>query len=126
MSPDCPVQGRILARTRAPAPRGAALSLLHVDSILEALLAAGGEENLVRLGEETTRSSLGAVVRPLLQTLMSLFGASPAVLFSRLDASVALFLKGASFTNEPGGEREGVLRLKTVDRASRAFHLLWK
>ncbi len=98
----------------------------HVDAILDALLAAGGEDSLVQMGEETTRSSLGALVRPLLQTLMSLFGGSPAVLFSRLDASIALFVKGASFTYEPGGECEGIVRLNTVDRASRGFFLLWK
>ena len=98
----------------------------HVDAILEALLAVGGEEKVEQLGLETTRSSFGRLVRPLLQTLMSLFGASPAVLFKRLDESLPLFVKGASFEYEPGAENEGVLHLRTVGMAPRAFCLQWK
>ena len=98
----------------------------HVDAVLETVLAVAGEEKLVQLGEETTRASMGAAVRPLMQTLMSLFGGTPAVLFRHLDKSAQLFLKGASFAYEPEGEREGVVRIASVERASRAFWLQWK
>jgi hypothetical protein len=39
----------------------------HVDALLEAVVAAAGEDKGIQLGEETTRSSLGPLVRPLLR-----------------------------------------------------------
>jgi len=102
------------------------VSARHVDALLDAVLQIAGEEKLLKLGEETTRSSFGPVLRPLLRTLVSLFGASPAALFSRIDSTLAVFLRGASFSYEPRGEKEGVLHLRTVDRPLPAFHLQWK
>src|SRR2546423_11475947 len=75
----------------------------HVDALLDAVLQIGGEDKLLKLGEETTRSSFGPVLRPLLRTLVSLFGASPGALFNRIDSTLGVFLKGASFTSEPRG-----------------------
>jgi len=98
----------------------------HIDALLDAVLQIGGEDKLLQLGEETTQASFGPVLRPLLRTLVSLFGASPAALFSRIDSALAVFLKGASFTYEARGDREGVLHLRTVDRPLLAFHLQWK
>jgi hypothetical protein len=97
----------------------------HFDAVLEAFLAVAGEKKLVQLAEDATRASMGAAVRPLMQTLMSLFGATPAVLFRHLDKSAQLFVKGASFAYEVAGECEGVLRITTVDRAPRAFWVQW-
>ena len=98
----------------------------HVDAVLEAVVAAAGEEKVIQLGEETTRNSLGPVVRPLLKTLVSLFGASPASLFSRLDSVLPVFSRGSTFTYEASGEREGVLRLRIVDSAPRAWFVQWR
>jgi hypothetical protein len=98
----------------------------HIDALLDAVLQIGGEEKLVQLGEETTRASFGPVLRPLLRTLVSLFGASPAALFGRIDSTLPVFVKGASFTYEPGGDRDGFLHLRTVDRPPAAWLLQWK
>jgi hypothetical protein len=102
------------------------LAARHIDALLDAVLQIGGEEKLVQLGEETTRASFGPVLRPLLRTLVSLFGASPAALFSKIDSTLPVFVRGASFTYEPGGDREGVLHLRTVDRPPPAWLLQWK
>ncbi len=98
----------------------------HVDDLLEAVLAIAGEEKLLQLAEEVTRSSFGPVVRPLLRTLMSLFGASPGSLLGKLDTVLPVFLRGASFTYEPQGEKQGTLRLRTVDQPARAWLLQWR
>ncbi len=98
----------------------------HVDAILEAVLALGGEERLLQLAEEVARASFGPVLRPLLKTLTSLFGASPASLFGRLDAVLPVFVRGASFGYEAKGEREGLLKLRAVDKPARAWLLQWK
>lgn len=98
----------------------------HVDALLEAVMAAAGEEKVIQLGEETTRNSFGPLVRPLLKTLVTLFGASPAALFSRLDTVLPVFSRGSTFTWEPSGEHEGVLRLRIVDRAPRAWFVQWR
>ncbi|HET7786476.1 MAG TPA: hypothetical protein VFL36_10915, partial [Myxococcales bacterium] len=34
--------------------------------------------------------------------------------------------RGSTVTYEPAGEREGVLRLRTVDRAPRAWFVQWR
>ncbi|HEY6912164.1 MAG TPA: hypothetical protein VI356_22485 [Myxococcales bacterium] len=124
------VRERVPAETRAlldkpPLPISW-VSGRHVDAVLEAVMAAAGEDKVIQLGAETTRNSFGPVVRPLLKTLVTLFGASPAALFSRLDTVLPVFSRGSTFTYEPSGEREGLLRLRIVDRAPRAWFVQWR
>jgi hypothetical protein len=124
------VRARVPEETRAlfdkPPLPSSWVSARHIDALLEGLFAVGGEEALLRLAEDTTRASFGPVVLPLLKTLVALFGASPASMFSRLDSTVSVYMKGASFTYEETGEREGLLRLRTVDQPPRAWFLQWK
>jgi hypothetical protein len=102
------------------------ISARHIDALLEAVLAVGGEEKVLQLAEETTRASFGPVLLPLLKTFVVLFGTSPAAMFSRLDSTVAVYMKGANFTFEESGDKEGVLRLRAVDQPARAWFLQWK
>ena len=98
----------------------------HTDALHEALHAIGGEEKVVQLGQEAARANGAAMLRPLLTTVLSLFGASPAALFGRMDALVGMYVKGTSFSWEPAGERGGVMRMRNVDRAPAAWYLRWK
>jgi hypothetical protein len=124
------VRARVPEETRAlfdhPPLPSSWISARHIDALLEALFAVGGEEKVLQLAEETTRASFGPVLLPLLKTFVVLFGTSPATMFSRLDSTVAVYMKGASFTFEEAGENGGVLRLRAVDQPARAWFLQWK
>lgn len=98
----------------------------HVDDMLDAVLKIAGEEKLMQLAEDVMRASLGPVVRPLLKTMMSLFGASPAALFGKLDSVALVFVRGASFSYEADGQNEGIVRVRTVDKPGRAWLRMWK
>jgi hypothetical protein len=97
----------------------------HLDALHEALLAVGGEHMLVQLGQEAAKTH-GVLLERLLKTVSSLFGASPAALFSHMDSFMETYIKGTSFNWEPTGERAGVLRISNVEPAPLTWYLRLK
>jgi hypothetical protein len=101
------------------------VSARHLDAMHDALLAVGGEQKLLQLGQEAARGH-GTLLGPLLKTVLSLFGTSPAALFSRMDTFLGNFVRGSSFSWQPTGERSGVLTMSNDDPAPAAWYTRWK
>jgi hypothetical protein len=101
------------------------VSARHLDAMHEALLAVGGEQKLLQLGQEAAKGH-GILLGPLLKTVLSLFGASPASLFSRMDSFLGNFVRGSSFSWAPTSERSGVLRMSNVEPCPVAWYTRWK
>jgi hypothetical protein len=81
--------------------------------VFKAVIAQRGLEGIRQLGYEATRASTLNHLRPMIQTAMSLHGATPAGVFGQLNAICKPFFRGLSFEYAPEGPRSGTVTLRT-------------
>lgn len=98
---------------------------LHEDELLEALEKVAGPAKVVTFGLESTRASFGPVLRPILSTLTTMFGATPASLFSKLNSVTGMMLKGVDFEWTAEGTDRGTVIVRTVDVPKVAWLRSW-
>lgn len=82
-----------------------------MDELESALLAAAGKQACADLGTTAARKLGGSVIAPVIRMASTLFGNTPAALFTSLDRFYPMVLKGMAFRYEALAEREGLVHL---------------
>lgn len=120
---------QLTAETRAVLanPYGAKWVSMHVIQDLTAALArVHGPECLDELNLRMTRNSLGKLVLPMLRVALAITGRSPATIFSRLDDSVKVAMKGVSATWLAKGPNAGMVTLRYPEAPPAVVHHAWR
>jgi hypothetical protein len=110
------VRARVRASTRAlmdaPPPVTQWIDAGALEDLYEALGALEGAAGVRRMVREGILSSILPYVRPILQGILRVFGATPASLYSRADLAIRSTLQGVSvqFTPRPENAGEVVVR----------------
>lgn len=85
-----------------------------------------GPESLEHLNLLMTRRSLGKLVLPMLKVALAITGRSPATVFSRLDDSVKVAMRGVTATWQPNGPNAGRVTLRYVEPMPDVVHHAWR
>lgn len=96
-----------------------------IQDLTATVAAKAGPEVLAELNYRMTRDSLGRLVLPLLKVGMALTGRSPASVFSRLDDSVKVAMKGVHVTWEATSPSGGVVRISYPEPPPPVVHHAW-
>jgi hypothetical protein len=109
------VRARLTDATRAllddPPFRTAWVDVAPLDEIVDVLAAVAGLDANRAMGLDTTRETLRGVLRPILESVLRRFGASPASVYARLDVLLRTTVPGARATWTPDGDAAGVVEL---------------
>ena len=99
------------ALIRTPPLPGSWMDGRHMHDVVVAVDAVGGlaaVRELSRKGTADARKPYMSIV----ETVLKLFGTSPATLFKRMNKLVDSFLEGVDFRYTPLGERSGVMEVE--------------
>jgi hypothetical protein len=99
------------ALMRDPPLPGSWMDGRHMHYVVVAVEAVGGMiavRDLTRKGTEDARKPYMGVV----ETVLKLFGTSPATLFKRMNSLVGSMLEGVDFRYLPAGDRSGVMEVQ--------------
>ena len=78
--------------------------------LTEAVHSLGGDRAVLEMGRAVvTAQSLGALV-PMVESVLRIFGTSPARLFARYDDLLRTTMRGLTFHYEPTSDRSGTMR----------------
>lgn len=89
----------------------------HLDQLYLQVAKFEGEETLRNLGYELSKDSV-AVVKPVVQMALTLFGRDPSGIFSNLDRFWTVATRGYSFGWEPTSPRSGMIVCRMAPPAS--------
>lgn len=96
----------------------------------EELVAAAGKVAglpVVReLGHDLAFNTVGPILRPLLKTVMNLFGGGPTAAFRNLNRAIPMQYKGSTFDFEPEGDHGGVLWIRQEEPVDPAVYAAWE
>jgi hypothetical protein len=95
------------------------------DPLFPAIAKAAGPEILVRCGVETTRTSFGPIVQPILKGMLKIFGGGPDAIFSHMDSVTRVLFKGLTFDWVAHGPEAGTLTLSAEDRPPAEWFRSW-
>lgn len=96
------------------------------DEISDAVSALRGREAAREMGRQMTGKSIARLLRPLIAGSMSLFGSTPANLFSRMETFSSLMVRNAKFAWQPTGESSGTMTLEHGVPLSDAAYAVWE
>lgn len=97
-----------------------------IQDLTATIAARVGPEVLDELNYRMTKDSLGRLVLPLLKVALTLTGRTPATIFSRLDDSVRVAMKGVRATWESTGPQGGTVRISYPVPPPPVVHLAWR
>jgi hypothetical protein len=97
-----------------------------LDDIYAAVAMDGGEDAVRRFTQEVTRDGYGPMVRQFVETLLGLFGVSPATLFSRFGAIGGMYEHGTEYSYTALSPRSGELVVRLVEPAPRLVFVAWE
>ncbi|HEX4460189.1 MAG TPA: hypothetical protein VIA18_19560 [Polyangia bacterium] len=83
------------------------ITMLHITEAMEAVGGMAGVRDLARKGTNEARKPYMGVV----ETVIKLFGTSPATLFKRMNSLVGSFIRGIDFQYIAKSERSGVMEV---------------
>jgi hypothetical protein len=96
------------------------------DQISIAVYELAGRDAVREMGRAMTSKSLARLLRPLIATSMSLFGSTPASIFSRLETFSSLMVRNAEFHWSPAGAAAGSMALRHGVPLHDAAYALWE
>lgn len=118
-----PETARLMTHPPLPTSR---IDVRRHEAVMNGALEAGGAKAVRQMGYETARDAAGPVITPVIKTLIALFGATPATLFSRMDRIGSAFLKGLQFDYTPRDERGGRLTITAPDATPPSAFIIWE
>ncbi len=98
----------------------------HNDALVEVYVALRGDEACADLGYFIITKSISAIVRPVLSGIVSILGASPHAVLSRVDMVASNHMRPLSFTYARLGDRSCELTMKVVDPLPAAGFPVWR
>jgi|ERR1700682_1396181 len=78
------------------------------------------------LAREATGRSIGPMLGPLLKGILSMFGASPQQLFSRLDVITTITNRGCQFAYAVASPTAGELRISAGPTMAHSYWMVWE
>lgn len=84
------------------------LTMLHITEAMEAVGGMAGVRDLARKGTNEARKPYMGIV----ESVIKLFGTSPATLFKRMSSLVGSFIRGVDFQYIAKSERSGVMEVE--------------
>lgn len=96
------------------------------DEISKAVYELKGRDAVREMGKVITSKSIARLLRPLIATSMSLFGSTPASLFSRLETYASLMVRNAEFSWKQRDDHSGTLTLRHGVSLHDAAYALWE
>lgn len=96
------------------------------DEMLIAAMKLSDRPTVRDLGHELVRSTSGPIIAPLLKTFLTLFGATPASIFSNLNAVARLQISGLTFQYSRSTDRSGTVEARYVEKVDPVVFTCWE
>lgn len=97
-----------------------------LDEMLIATLKLSDRTTIRDLGHEVVRSTSGPIIAPLLKTFLTLFGTTPASLFSNLNAVARLQFTGLTFQYLKSTDRSGMVEVRYIEKVNPVVFTSWE
>jgi hypothetical protein len=125
---------RVLARLQGEAREALERPPLHStwlpgrlhDEILVATAHETNRQMLRDIGYSVSKATTGPIALPLIKTVLSLFGASPASLLNNLDRITSIQVRGVHHVYQPETPTSGVVTISYPDPADPLLFAVWE
>lgn len=113
------LRAQVSAATRAllddPPPTSTWLEPGPIDELADAVVGRGGPAAARKLAREGLSLTVLPLVRPVIESMLRLFGATPATIFRRVGTIGGTTMRGVAFEYQASSEREGQIEADVYD-----------